>query len=246
MLLAVDIGNTYTKFGVFENGELRSKFAVETDTDDLVGAVDGRLDSNPDAAVVCSVVREAAERVGRLFQHGFGIKPVWIDSSIDFGLDIKHKPRTSIGADRLTNSFAAAEKYGVPVLVLSFGTATTIDFVNEKRVLAGGLISPGMSLMAKALHEHTAKLPEIDAKRPKHLLGASTEDAIRSGIYLSTVGLVETAVDRIRGEFGDMKVVATGGFAKEIAAATDRIEIVDEDLTLYGLAILANRLNAKK
>jgi type III pantothenate kinase len=246
MLLAVDIGNTFTKFGVFENGDLRSKFAVETDTDDLVGAVDGRLDTHPDAAVVCSVVPEAAERVGRLFKHGFKIQPTWVDSSSDFGLEIKHRPRVSMGADRLVNSFAAAEKYGPPVLVLSFGTATTIDFVNEKRVLVGGLIAPGMSLMAKTLREHTAKLPEVDAKRPKNLLGASTEDAIRSGIYLSAVGLVETAVDRVHREFGDMKVVATGGFAKEIAAATDRIEIVDEDLTLYGLANLAGRLNGKK
>jgi type III pantothenate kinase len=246
MLLAVDIGNTFTKFGVFENGDLRAKFAVETDTDDLVGAVDGRLDSHPDAAVVCSVVPEAAERVGRLFQHGFGIKPVWIDSSVDFRLDVKHRPRNTIGADRLVNSFAAAEKYGLPILVLSFGTATTIDFVNEKRVLVGGLIAPGMSLMAKALHEHTAKLPDIDTKRPKKLLGASTEDAIRSGIYLSTIGHVEIAVDRIHSEFGEMKVVATGGFAKEIAAATDRIEIVDEDLTLYGLEILYRRLSVRK
>ncbi len=246
MLLAVDIGNTYTKFGVFENGKLRSKFAVETDTDDLVGEVDGRLESQLDAAVVCSVVPEAAERVGRLIHHGFGLDPIWIDTKVDFGIDIKHHPRASIGADRLVNSFAAAEKYGVPVLCLSCGTATTMDCVNESRVLVGGLIAPGMSLMAKALHEHTAKLPEIDAKRPKNLLGATTEDAIRSGIYLSTIGLVETAVDRIHRVFGEMKVVATGGFAAEIAGGTDRIEVVDEDLTLYGLAILAGRLSAEK
>ncbi len=242
MLLAVDIGNSFTKFGLFENGELSSKFVVETDTDDLVGAIDGRLESHFDEAIVCSVVPEAAERLGRLVKHGFGLEPVWVDSKTNVGLEIKHEPRESIGADRVVNSFAAAEKYGVPVIVLSFGTATTVDLVNRDRVLAGGLIAPGMRLMAKALHEHTAKLPEIDATLPKDLLGTTTADAIASGIHLSVVGFVEYAVDSIHRVFGDAGVVATGGLASAVAAATDRIETVDDDLTLDGLALLAGRL----
>ena len=242
MLLAVDIGNSFTKFGVFENGELRSKFAVETDTEDLVGAIDGRLESHFDEAIICSVVPEAAERLGRLVKHGFGLEPVWVDSKTNVGLKIMHTPRESIGADRVVNSFAAAEKYGVPVIVLSFGTATTVDLVDGDRVLAGGLIAPGMRLMAKALHEHTAKLPEVDAGPPKELLGTSTADAIASGIQLSVVGFVEYAVDSIRRQVGEARVVATGGLAAAVAAGTDRIEIIDDDLTLDGLALLAGRL----
>jgi type III pantothenate kinase len=244
MLLAVDIGNSLTKFAVFEGDDLTTKFSVETDSDDLVGAIEGRLDSGFDSAIVCSVVPDAAERLGRLLVHGFGVDPIWVDSETDVGLIVKHEPRTSLGTDRLVNSFAAAEKYGTPVIVCSFGTATTIDLVNKKREMVGGLIAPGMQLMARSLHEHTAKLPEIDAAAPDDILGTTTEDAIRSGIYLSIVGLVESAVDNIREKYRNPQTVATGGFARAIAAATDRIDVVDEDLTLEGLRLIAVKVNA--
>lgn len=245
MLLAVDVGNSLTKFAVFDGDDLKTKFSVETDSDDLVGAIDGRLDSGFDSAVVCSVVPDAAERLGRLLIHGFSVEPLWIDSEIDVELDIKHTPKASLGTDRLVNSFAAAEKYGTPTIVCSFGTATTIDLVNAKREMVGGLIAPGMQLMARALSEHTAKLPEIHIAVPSYLLGTTTEEAIRSGIYLSIVGFVQNAVDNIRETYGEAQTVATGGFAKAIAESTDRIDVVDEELTLTGLMLIARIVNGR-
>lgn len=244
MLLTVDIGNSRTKFAVFHGDKLASKFSVNTDVDDLVGAIDGRLDDDFDSAVVCSVVPEAADRLGRLLEHGFGVKPIWVDSETDVGLEVKHTPRKTLGTDRLVNSFAGAEKYGTPVIVCSFGTATTIDFVNGDREMVGGLIAPGMELMAKALHAHTAKLPQIDMTVPSELLGTSTVDAIMAGVYLSVIGLLETAVSNIRDTFGDARVVATGGSSSDVAASTSVIDVIDQDLMFEGLRLIARRLNA--
>lgn len=245
MLLAVDIGNSLTKFGIFEGDELRTKFSVETDVDDLVGAIEGRLDGDFDSAVVCSVVPEAAERLGRLLSHGFGVEPIWVDSETDVGLKVKHTPLTSLGTDRLVNCFAASEKYGTPVIVCSFGTATTIDVVNKKREMVGGLIAPGIQLMAKALHENTAKLPDIEASPVTETLGTTTDDAIRIGVYLSVIGLVETAVGKIRERHSTAKVIATGGFAAAVASATEQIDLIDENLTFEGLRLVARKLNAR-
>jgi type III pantothenate kinase len=242
MLLAVDVGNTSTKFGLFENGELADKFAVPTHSTDLVGDINGRLDAGFQKAIVCSVVPDAAERLQRLISNGFGIAPTFIKSDIDLGIKIRHEPVTALGPDRLVNSFAAAEIYGTPIIVVSLGTATTIDVVNEKREMLGGLIAPGVTLMARALKEHTAKLPEVDVTTPDEVLGRNTEDAIRSGVYLSVVGFLETAIAKIIDEVGDdARVIATGGFAEMIESDTPCIDVVEENLTLFGLNLIANR-----
>lgn len=242
MLLAVDIGNTSTKFGVFDGEELVSRFDVLTHSDDLVADIDGRLESNFDSAIVCSVVPEAGERLERLLTHGYKVAPKFVRPGAELGLKVLHEPIETLGPDRLVNSIAASEKYGTPVVICSFGTATTIDLVDEAGVLAGGLIAPGMQLMAKALHEHTAKLPQIEAAVPDNILGTTTEDAIRSGAFSSVVGLVERAIDVIARDRSDITVVATGGAAEVIAEATDRIDIVDPDLTLDGLRLISQEV----
>jgi type III pantothenate kinase len=242
MLLAVDVGNTSTKFGLFAKDELLDKFAVPTHSTDLVGDINGRLDGGFDQAIVCSVVPDAAERLHRLILNGFGISPTFVKSDIDLGIKVMHEPVATLGPDRLVNSFAAVNIYGTPVIVVSLGTATTIDVVDQDRMLQGGLIAPGVTLMARSLKEHTAKLPEVDVTSPDEILGRNTEDAIRSGVYLSAVGFLETAVAKILDEVGgDARVVATGGFAEMIEADTPCIDVVDENLTLYGLNLIANR-----
>ena len=171
-----------------------------------------------------------------------GIDTLFINNNFDFGLTIKYEPLVAAGTDRLVNSFAATEKYGVPCIVCSFGTATTIDVVNEKRELLGGLIAPGMETMAKALHLNTAKLPEVEVKTLKSIIGHTTETSIQSGILYSQVGLIESAVSRISEKIGDIpNVVATGGFASLISESTSAINIVDENLTLDGLRMLYSR-----
>src|SRR5438046_2120933 len=120
MLLAVDIGNTSTKFGVFDGEELVSRFDVPTDSDDLVADIDGRLGSNFDSAVVSSVVPEAGERLERLITHGYNVEPLFVTTDLDVGLTVKHEPLDTLGIDRFVNSFAASQKYGTPVIVCSF------------------------------------------------------------------------------------------------------------------------------
>jgi type III pantothenate kinase len=164
----------------------------------------------------------------------------FVQTSDDFGLRFDFHTDTT-GTDRLVNSAAAAEKFGVPVAVIAFGTATTIDAVDAERRHRGGLIAPGPATTARALRIATAKLPEVDIAEPTNVLATNTIDAIRSGIFYSQVGLIESAVRHIKAEIGDAKVVATGGFAPLIAAKCKEVDAVDVDLLLEGLRMLHER-----
>lgn len=243
MFLAVDIGNSAIKFGVFDGQRLISKFSIPTSNDlqstDLIEKVGS---SRISTALVCSVVPGVNEEVDDLLRKAFDIDVRFVTNDMDFGLDIKYEPLHAAGTDRLVNAFSAAEKYGVAVIACSFGTATTIDVVDKNRVLIGGLIAPGMKTMAKALHLNTAQLPEIEINAPNAVINHTTETSIQAGIFYSQIGLVESSVARIKKEIGDNpKVIATGGFASMIAENTDVIDVVDQNLLLDGLRILAER-----
>ncbi|HRI02652.1 MAG TPA: type III pantothenate kinase [Pyrinomonadaceae bacterium] len=241
MLLAVDIGNSAIKFGVFDGPHLTSKFSIPTNSDlhsaELIEKVGNATISK---ALVCSVVPGVNSQLSDALEAAFDIDVRFVTNYMDFGLDIKYEPLGAAGTDRLVNAFAAAEKYGVPVIACSFGTATTIDVVDKNRVLRGGLIAPGMKTMAKALHLNTAQLPEIEIDAASRVINHTTETSIQAGIFYSQIGLVESTVARIKKEIGDNpKVIATGGFASMIAENTDVIDVVDENLLLDGLRILA-------
>lgn len=243
MLLAVDIGNSAIKFGLFDGQRLTSKFSIPTSSDlhsaELITKVGNETISE---ALVCSVVPRVNSQVRDAINAAFGINVRFVTNDMDFGLDIKYEPLTAAGTDRLVNAFSAAEKYGTPVIACSFGTATTIDVVDKNRVLLGGLIAPGMKTMAKALHLNTAQLPEIEIDAPKCIINHTTETSIKAGVFYSQIGLVESSITRIKKEIGDNpKVVATGGFASMIAENTDVIDVVDQNLLLDGLRILAER-----
>ena len=246
MLLAVDIGNSNIKFGIFDGEHLLSKFSIPTDpdatADKLRTAVGQNLDLPISAAIVCSVVPELDGSLAEFLRQEIRAEPFFVRNNLDFGLKINYEPLSAAGTDRLVNSFAAVEKYGVPCVVCSFGTATTIEVVNADRVLLGGLIAPGFVTMSKALRQNTSKLPEAEIKKPDNVIGQTTITSIRSGIFFSQVGLVESTIARIAGELGaSPTVVATGGFAAEIAGSTDVIDKIDESLTLDGLRMLYSR-----
>ena len=247
MLLAIDIGNSCIKFGIFDGETLNSKFSIPTKhdltADDITLAVGSNIDLPISSAVVCSVVPEINVVVDQYLKATFDINADFVTNDFDFDLEIKYEPLEAAGTDRLVNSFAAAQKYGVPCVVVSFGTATTIDVINEKRELLGGLIAPGMVTMVKALHLNTAKLPEVEIKKPASVIGHTTETSIRSGIFYGQIGLIESVVSRIKDEIGGSpKVIATGGFASLVSESTDVIDVVDENLTLNGLRMLYSRL----
>lgn len=246
MLLAVDIGNSNIKFGIFDGDTLLSRFSIQTkrdlSVDDLTDAVGDSLELPISSAIVCSVVPEIDSTMREFLTRRLN-DPVFVRNDFDFGLKINYEPLSAAGTDRLVNSFAAVEKYGPPCIVCSFGTATTIDVVSEKRELLGGLIAPGFVTMAKALHLNAARLPEVEIVAPANVIGNTTPTSIQAGIYYSQIGLIETAVAKIKEEIvGNPKVVATGGFASMIADRSGVIDTVDENLLLDGLRILNTRL----
>lgn len=247
MLLAVDIGNTAIKFGVFDAEHLTFKLSVPTvrdlTADGLAYILRPRLVQPISEAIVSSVVPEADQAVRDFIRNQYNVHAVFVANDWDFGLKINYEPLADAGADRITNTYAAVEKYGVPVIVCSFGTALAIDVVDPNRTLVGGLIAPGMNTLAAALKATTSKLPEVEIVKPEKVLQRTTIGSIQSGIVNGYFGLVEELLTRIKREIGDNpKVVATGGFAKLIAENTTQIDVIDENLLLDGLRMLHTRI----
>ena len=244
MFLAVDIGNTSIKFGLFDGQTLTSKFSIPTNrdetSDELRLAVGDRLSASIEGAIVCSVVPPVRDAVTSFLREAVGVEPKFVDNSFDFGLMITYDPLESLGTDRLVAAFAAAEKYGAPVVVCSVGTATTIDVVSNDREFLGGVIAPGMGAMAEALHLKAARLPKVDITRPDKLLGNSTVDSIRSGVYNGYFAMVSGLIAMFKKRVGgDTRVIATGGNAELAATECDSIDVVDSDLVLRGLNALS-------
>ena len=244
MFLAVDIGNTSTKCGIYDGEDLLSRFSHPTTTDpETIEIIYDKLDPEISNAIICSVVPDAADAWIE-FLHAKGIKVLRATNDLEFGFTIGYEPISAVGTDRLVNALAAVEEFGSPAIVCSFGTATTIDFIDKGRGFLGGIIAPGMRTAANALKLNTSQLPDISIEKPDRLIGNSTETAIRSGIVFGHVAMVEGLIDRITQEVGGKPVVvATGGFASLLAEQTSCFDHVDENLTLDGLRILHERLD---
>jgi type III pantothenate kinase len=249
MLLAIDIGNTAIKFGVFDGKKLTSSFSIPTKRDNtadkIAQLIGHRLQTSVKEAIACSVVPEVEKAVTELVSQFLHCEVRFVRSTDDLGLKVNFQVDTT-GTDRLVNSFAAAEKYGVPCVVVSFGTATTIDVVNKDREYLGGLIAPGMKVNAKALSLAASKLPEVELKKPESVIAKTTETAIQSGIVNGHIEMVEGLLKRVAEELGDKPaVIATGGFARLLSPGIDRINKVEENLTLIGLSSLYDRWHSK-
>jgi len=264
MLLAVDIGNSLIKFGLFDGAKLLDKTSSPTTPTEI--DLDRFKKSQIHIVAVASVVPELTDVVRKTSQTALGVTPAFIDHSTDFGLKINYDPPESVGIDRLINASHAANKYGTPVIVCSFGTATVIDVVSQNREFLGGIIAPGVKTMSEALRQTTAQLPPVEIEEPHSLIGNSTEAAISSGIVNGHVAMAEGLIERIIGTRtppsamsathetssaasgvadGGVrvpKVIATGGFANLIASKIEAVDEIDENLTLHGLRMLAERL----
>ncbi len=243
MLLAVDIGNTSTKFGLFERETLTSKFSIPTKrdatADDIRNAVGDRLPLEIDSTVVCSVLPPIDSVMRSFLESATRVDPVFATNTFDFGFKIKYEPLESLGTDRLVTAYAAVHKYRSPCIVCSLGTATTIDVVSSDREFLGGIIAPGMDAMSEALHLKAARLPNVEISKPDDVLGNSTVEAIRSGVYHGYLAMVEGLITRMRTETGISRVVGTGGNAVRLSDAFTGLMFVDEDLLLKGLRLLA-------
>ncbi len=248
MLLAVDIGNSRIKFGLFDGEQLISKLSIPTirdiTPDGLTKAVADKLFQGISAAIVSSVVPEVNAAMLSFISTQFGTEALLVTNDLDFGMRIDYFPLEDAGSDRLVNTFSAVEKYGAPCIICSFGTALTIDVVDQNRVLRGGLIAPGMNTLAAALKLTTSRLPEVEIAKPSKVIQNTTVGSIQSGIVYGYFGLVDGLITAVKHEIADSpKVIATGGFTAMIAESTSQIDVVDNDLMLDGLCRLYRRLN---
>lgn len=247
MLLAVDIGNSCIKVGVFDGEVLASKLSVPTiptaTSAALAKVLHDKLPSGITVAIVSSVVPELDAAMRGFIIERFRLDPRWVTNDLDFGFAIDYRPLSDAGSDRLVKTFAAVEKYGEPCIACSFGTALAIDIVTADRRLVGGLIAPGMQTLSKALDITTSRLPEVEIARPDRVIQNTTVGSIQSGITYGYFGLVEGLLKRIKAEIGDdSRVIATGGFASMVAQNCGCIDVVDEELMLEGLRMLADRI----
>uniref|UniRef100_UPI00402864AE type III pantothenate kinase n=1 Tax=Megasphaera micronuciformis TaxID=187326 RepID=UPI00402864AE len=252
MLLVIDVGNTNMVLGVYKDTELLDHWRISTDrqrTTDEYGVLirelfylnDLRAD-DINAIIISSVVPPVVPTLERMCQRYFGLSPLLIGPGVKTGMDIRYDNPREVGADRIVNAVAAYEKYGGPVIIVDFGTATTFCAVDAKGVYLGGSICPGIGISTEALVQRTAKLPRIELKRTDSVICRNTIESMQAGVFYGFVGQVEGIVSRMRREL-DMsaRVVATGGLAVVIAPATKAIDVVEPMLTLDGLRIIYER-----
>ena len=251
-VLLVDVGNTNTVFGVWRDGGLVEVFRLSTDaerTADEHGALllplfarAGIDPADAEAVVVSSVVPPLHPTLERLSRTYFGREPMFVEPGIKTGLPIRYDNPSEVGADRIVNSLAARERYGAPVVVVDFGTATTFDIVNEAGEYAGGIIAPGITISAEALFARASRLRRVEIRKPAQLVGRDTAGAMESGFYYGYIGLVDGILERLSAEVpGLTTVVATGGLAPLIASGSRFIREVDPLITLAGLKLIHER-----
>ena len=253
MLLVVDAGNTNIVFAVHDGSTWRGIWRIRTDaqrTSDeyavwlLTLLQHCKLKSSAvRRAVIGTVVPAALYHLRRLCRDWFEVEPLVARSSLDWGFQIKVDNPAEVGADRLLNALAAHQRYGGPLTVIDFGTATTFDVVDGDGAYLGGAIAPGINLSIEALHAAAAP-PAAHRHRATALavIGRSTVPAMQSGLYWGYIGMIEGLATRIQAEFdGKLKVLGTGGLAPLFAEGTTIIEHIDPDLTLDGLRLLAER-----
>jgi type III pantothenate kinase len=252
MLLVIDVGNTNVTLAVFRGKELLAQWRLTTErtrTGDEYGVqvrslfeLAGIDRKEIDAIVVASVVPSLNETLKRVAEVYFQLTPVFVDHTTDTGLKILYEPPSDVGADRIVDAVAAAAKYGVPCIVVDFGTATTFNAINAAHQYLGGVIAPGIMISSEALFARAAKLPRVEIKRPQKVIGSSTTGAMQSGIYHGYAGLVDGVLEQMIAEMGSKpRVIATGGLAPLIATASKFIEEVDPNLTLEGLRLVYER-----
>lgn len=246
LLLAVDVGNTNTVFGLWRGEELVESFRLKTDTErtsDEYGALlltllgrRGIAAGAISGVVIASVVPPLQPTLVRLARDYFGRRPLFVEPGVRTGMPIRYDNPAEVGADRIVNALAARELYGAPVVVVDFGTATTFDVVSPKGEYVGGIIAPGILIAAEALFAHASRLYRVDVQPPEKLVGSNTATAMQAGIYFGYVGLVDGILERLFAELPGLEsVVATGGQAELIARGSKYIRQVDPLLTLIGL-----------
>ncbi|MCR5404950.1 MAG: type III pantothenate kinase [Butyrivibrio sp.] len=250
MILVVDVGNTNITFGVFEGEELTASFRMMSKTartSDEYGAeilsmlgMNGVDKEKIEGVMIASVVPQVMHALVNSIVKYLDRKPHIVGPGIKTGIKITIDNPREVGPDLIVDAVAAFDIYGGPVLVIDYGTATTYVPINEKGEFFAGVVSPGLRISAKALWQDTAKLPEIEIKKPDSILATETISSMQAGLIYGQVGQSKFIINEIKRASGlsNMKVVATGGLGRLISEETEEIDIYDPILTLRGLQIL--------
>ncbi|MBD8070998.1 type III pantothenate kinase [Bacillus sp. PS06] len=252
MIFVLDVGNTNTVLGVYEQDTLKYHWRIETSrnkTEDEYGMiVKSLLDhvklsfNDFKGIIISSVVPPIMFSLERMCEKYFKIKPMVVGPGIKTGLNIKYDNPKEVGADRIVNAVAGIHLYGSPLIIVDFGTATTYCYINEQGQYMGGAIAPGIGISTEALYSRASKLPRIEIARPDDVIGKNTVSAMQSGILYGYVGQVEGIVNRIKSQATiEPKVIATGGLASLISKESNVIDIIDPFLTLKGLQLIYER-----
>ena len=252
MLLVVDVGNTQTHFGAYRGDELLEhwRFAtVRQSTADQLGAalrnlleLRGYGFSDLQASIVSSTVPQLEPQWTAMASRYLGHEMLVVGPGTKTGMAIRYDNPQEVGADRVVNSVAARERYGAPVIVVDFGTATTFDVVSHEGEYLGGALMTGIEISLEALSERGARLPKVDLAPPRSVIGKNTIDAIRSGVVFGYAGAIDAILRRLYDELGARPhVIATGGLAELVVPFTEEIKEVDQLLTLTGLRLLHER-----
>ena len=258
MLLAIDVGNTNIKYGVYDQDKLIASFRVSsrlTRTADEYGSVLVNLLANSgvskqdiNGVIISSVIPSLNYTICHMCEYFFNITPLMIGPGVKTGLNIKADNAKEVGADIIVNSVSAFKKYGGPIVVIDFGTATTFDVISADFELLGVVIAPGIKTSLEGLVKNTAQLPMIELDAPRTAIGKNTKHCMQSGIIFGFAGLVDNILYKIKKELGvkEITVIATGGMGEIIAKEVKDIKKVDRTLTLDGLNTIYNLNKADK
>lgn len=256
MLLAFDVGNTNIVLGVFKDGRMITNWRLETDNNksaDEYGMIvsqlfkyEGLKVENVKDVIISTVVPSVLYTLQHLSVKYFHRKAIVIGPGIKTGLVVKYDNPKQVGSDRIVNAVAAHAKYGGPLIIIDFGTATTFCAVSEKAEYIGGTIAPGLKISSEALFEKTSKLPKVELEEPGRVICRNTINSMQSGLVYGHMGMVDYIVKKMKQELleysnsenKEVKVIATGGLASMIDSGIDCIDHVDKMLTLEGLQLI--------
>ncbi|MCD8355545.1 MAG: type III pantothenate kinase [Clostridia bacterium] len=249
MLLAIDVGNTNTVFGIYREKELIGSFRLSTTaerTSDEIGmqihmyyTFLGLQISDTNAVIVASVVPPVMYTLINAIRKYVGVRPLIVGKDVDTGLKNCYDNPKEVGIDRLVNAVSAVEKYGCPLIIIDIGTATTFDVIDGEGAYRGGAIFPGIKVAMEALFQKASKLPRVDIMRPEKAIGTNTVMSMQSGAVRGYAGAIQGIVHEMMDEIGgECHVVATGGMGRMMAEYCDTITDVDANLTLTGLRMI--------